>query len=95
MDIRHPNIAIGSLVGPVAVVREFALVVIELRGKVALGGVAGLDRLSVRVEIIEIIACVRDVRLGAQLTIRGDDPLAGADELGAAFPGRFHRAFKN
>jgi hypothetical protein len=58
MNVGHPDIAIGPLVGPIAVVRQLALVVIELGGQIALGDVLALDAVPVLVPIVEIIPSV-------------------------------------
>jgi hypothetical protein len=36
IDVGHPDIAIRPLVGPIAVVRQLTLIVIELGGQIAL-----------------------------------------------------------
>jgi len=95
MNVGHPDIAIGPLVGPIAVVRQLALVVIELGGQVALGDVLALDAVPVLVPIVEIVPPIRKARLGPELAVSGQEPLAAADELGAALAGRFHRAFQD
>jgi len=93
MDIRYPDIAIGPFVGPIAVVRQLALVVFELRGQIALGDVLTLEGIPVLVPIIEFVLREREVRPGPELTVRGHEHLPAADELRAALAGRFHRAF--
>jgi len=95
MRVRHPDIAVGSLIGPIAVVRKFALVVIELGGQIPLGDVLGLDGVPVLVPGVEIVPPEGEVRLGSELTVRGHESLPAADELGAALAGRFHRAFED
>jgi hypothetical protein len=95
MDVGHPDIAIRPLVRPIAVVRQLALIVIELGGQIALGDVLAQDGVPVLVPVVEIIPSVREVRLRPELTVRGQEPLPAGDELRAAFSGRFHRAFKD
>jgi len=58
MDVGHPDIAVRSFVGPITVVRQLALVVIELGGKITLGGVLGLDGIPVLVPVVEIVPSV-------------------------------------
>jgi len=95
IDVGNPDIAVGSLIGPRAVVSQFALVVIELRRQIALGNVLGLDGIPVFVPVVEIVLSIREVRLGPKLTVRGHKSLPAADELGAGLAGRFHRAFED
>src|SRR4030043_31343 len=71
MHVRHPDIAVGSLIGHIAVVRKFALVGIELGGQIPLGDVLGLDGVPVLVPGVEIVPPEGEVRLGSELTVRG------------------------
>jgi hypothetical protein len=95
MNVGHPDIAIRPLVGPIAVVRQLALIVIQLRGQIALGNVLALDAVPVLVPIVEIVPSVREVRLGPELTVGGHELLPASDELRAALAGRFYRAFED
>jgi hypothetical protein len=55
MHVGDPDIAIGPFVGPIAVVRQLALVVFEFGGQVALGDILTLEGVPVLVPVIEFI----------------------------------------
>src|SRR4030043_2300076 len=71
MHVRHPDIAVGSLIGPIAVARKLALVVIKLGGQIPLGDGLGLDGVPALVPGVEIVPPEGEVRPGSELTVRG------------------------
>lgn len=58
MNVRHPDIAIGPLIGPIAVVCQLVFIIIKLGWQIPLGDIAALDAIPVFVPVIKIVTSV-------------------------------------
>ncbi len=95
MDLGNPDITVGSLVNPVAVLGELVFIVFEFRRKIPFRNIPAVEAVPVGVPEVKIIPPVSQGHTGTQDSAGGDESLPAGDEQGAALTGGFHGAFNN